>query len=101
LSVAIRADELAARYIRAGCANATGAAGWGGTWLELAAVIATLAGLECAASTVVTTIARRWVVTTAGVHAEDTRGALDGDVKLPGVRLASETMGPQEYRLGA
>jgi hypothetical protein len=41
------------------------------------------AGLETAASAVVTTIAalmRRWAVTTADVHSENTRGAFDGDV---------------------
>jgi hypothetical protein len=59
--------------------------------------------LETAAPPVVTTItalARGWVVATAGVHSESTWGALDGDVKLPGGRLASETVGPREDRLG-
>jgi len=59
---------------------------------------------ETTASTVVTSIAalaRRWAVTSAGVHATNTRGALDGDIKLPGVRLVNKTVSPREYRFGA
>ena len=51
--------------------------------------------------TSITALARRWAVTSAGVHPKNTWGALDGDVKLPGVCLANETLGPREDQLGA
>ena len=62
------------------------------------------ARLETAASTVVTSIAavaRRWVVTSSSVHLKNMWGALDGDIKLPGVRLVNKTVSPREYRFGA
>jgi hypothetical protein len=83
LSVAIRADESAARCIRTRCAIATGAAGWGGTWLELAAVIATLAGLESRARAAA--VPWWWTVVSATFHTVHSRGALYGYVVVAAV----------------
>jgi len=92
-SIVIRADEPPARMVCRPGARAT---------------IATVGGeggrLETVASTVVTSItavARRWAVTPAGVHPKNMRGALDEDVKLPGIRLATQTVGLREDQLGA
>ncbi len=90
--ISVRADKTPARVVRRRGPRATVATAGGEG-----------AGLETTAPPVVTTItalARRWAVTTAGVQSENTRGALDGDVKLPGGRLASETVGPWEDRVG-
>jgi hypothetical protein len=90
--ILVRADETPARVVRRRGQRATVATAGGEG-----------AGLETAASAVVTTIsalARRWAVTTAGVDSENTRGALNGDVKLPGGRLASDTVVPREDQLG-
>ncbi len=62
------------------------------------------ARLETAASTVVTSIAavaRRWVVTSSSVHLKNMWGALDGDIKRPCIRLATQAVGSREDRLGA
>jgi hypothetical protein len=55
------------------------------------------------ASTVVTSVAvvaRRRTFAAAGVHPKNARGTLDGDFELPGVRLAIQTIGSWEDRLG-
>ena len=64
-------------------AIATGTAGWGGTWLELAAVIATLAGLESRVRAAA--VPWWWTVVSATFHMVHSRGALYGYVVVAAV----------------